>query len=84
MILIENLNHIFHNICFITLKPSNYFFFQDNDLIEFRRMTRMDFETYDYLLLLIVEDIRKQDTAMRKAIPPSARLAVTLRYLAHG
>ena len=45
---------------------------------------RMDFETYDYLLSLIVEDIRKQDTAMRKAIPPSARLAVTLRYLAHG
>ena len=47
-------------------------------------MTRMDFETYDYLLSLIVQDIRKQDTAMRKAIPPSARLAVTWWYLAHG
>ena len=47
-------------------------------------MTRMDFETYDYLLSLIVHDIKKQDTAMRKSIPASARLAVTLRYLAHG
>ena len=47
-------------------------------------MTRMNFETYDYLLDLIDDDIRKQDTTMRKAIPVGARLAVTLRYLAHG
>ena len=53
-------------------------------MAEFPRMTRMDFETYDYLLSLIVDDISKQDTTMRKAIPASARLAVTLRYLAHG
>ena len=38
-------------------------------MIEFRCMTRMDFETYDYLLSLIVHVIEKQDTAMRKSIP---------------
>ena len=47
-------------------------------------MTIMNFETYDYLLGLIGNDIKKQDTTMRKAIPPGARLAVTLSYLAHG
>ena len=47
-------------------------------------MTRMDFETYDYVLAIIEEDIRKSDTCMRVAIKPGIRLAVTLRYLAHG
>ena len=47
-------------------------------------MTRMNFEMYDYLLDLIGDEIRKQDTTMRKAIPVGARLAGTLRYLAHG
>ena len=47
-------------------------------------MTRMDFSMYDYLLDLLHADIIKQDTTMRKAIPPGARLAVALRHLAHG
>ena len=47
-------------------------------------MTRMDFLTYDYVLSLIEEDITKQDTHMRSSIKAGVRLAVTLRYLAHG
>ena len=47
-------------------------------------MMRMDFQTYDYVLAIIEEDIRKSDTCMRSAIKPGIRLAVTLRYLAHG
>ena len=44
----------------------------------------MNFETYGYLLGLIVDDIKKEDTTMCKAIPAGACLAVTLCYLAHG
>ena len=40
----------------------------------------MNFETYG----LIFNDIKKEDTTMRKAIPADGHLAVTLRYLPHG
>lgn len=44
----------------------------------------MDETAYDKLLELIRPKIEKQDTMMRKAIPASQRLSITLRYLASG
>ncbi|XP_064107304.1 uncharacterized protein LOC135216144 [Macrobrachium nipponense] len=45
---------------------------------------RMNKEDFDYLLRLVGPKIAKQDTRMRKAIPPEQRLSVTLRHLATG
>lgn len=50
----------------------------------FRNFVRMSAEDFDFLLELVTPHIQKQDTAMRKAIPPGERLALTLRYLATG
>ena len=60
------------------------FIFQLDDTLEFRRILRMDRATYCYLLDLVGPLIEKQDTQMRRAIPPAERLAVTMRYLATG
>ena len=49
--------------------------------INFVRMTKSDFEE---LLTLVAPKIAKKDTNCRLAIPPTIRLAVTLRYLATG
>lgn len=40
---------------------------------------RMSKDTFDYLLMNLIENIRKQDTNFRMAIPPEEMLAVTLR-----
>ncbi|XP_064107865.1 uncharacterized protein LOC135216432 [Macrobrachium nipponense] len=45
---------------------------------------RVNKEDFDYLLRLVGPKIAKQDTRMRKAIPPEQRLSVTLRHLATG
>lgn len=39
---------------------------------------------FDHLLALVTPLIMKQNTKMRKVIPPAERLALTLRYLATG
>ena len=44
----------------------------------------MTTERFNYLLSLVKEKIEKKDTRFRKSIPASARLAITLRYLASG
>lgn len=41
-------------------------------------------ETFNFILLKIENDIKKQDTTMRNAITPAEKLAATLRYLATG
>ena len=41
-------------------------------------------ERLDHLLSLVSPLITKQDTNFRKAIPPSERLMLTLRFLASG
>ena len=51
---------------------------------EWRNYMRMDKNLFTSLLQSISADISKQDTNCRLAIPPSERLAVTLRYLATG
>jgi hypothetical protein len=40
---------------------------------------RMTERQFDYVLGLVEEDIRKEDTNLRKAITPRERLAVCLR-----
>lgn len=49
-----------------------------------KRLLRLTPECFDEILQLIREDITKQDTFMRKAISPEARLAITLYYMATG
>ena len=44
----------------------------------------MDAESYDKLLNLVMPMIVKQNTTMREAISPNARLSITLRFLATG
>ena len=39
---------------------------------------------FDHLLSLVKDRIEKRNTRLRKAIPPEARLAITLRFLASG
>ena len=55
-----------------------------NDRELFFRYIRMTTERFNYLLSLVKEKIEKKDTRFRKSIPASARLAITLRYLASG
>lgn len=51
---------------------------------EFKKFTRMSLEDFEYLLNKVLPMIAKQDTQLRKAIPPRVRLAITLRFLASG
>ena len=44
----------------------------------------MENEHYLYLVDLIREDIRKQDTNMRQSIPPEKLTCLVLRYFATG
>ncbi|KAJ8912224.1 hypothetical protein NQ315_009048 [Exocentrus adspersus] len=51
---------------------------------EFKKFTRMSLEDFENLLNKVSPMIAKQDTRLRKAIPPRVRLAITLRFLASG
>lgn len=46
---------------------------------KFRNYTRMTPQTFDFLLDLLEERIKKQDTNYRKAVTPEEKLFVTLR-----
>ena len=50
----------------------------------FFRYLRMSPDRFDHLLSLVKDRIEKRNTRLRKAIPPEARLAITLRFLASG
>ncbi|XP_063923528.1 uncharacterized protein LOC135137732 [Zophobas morio] len=50
----------------------------------YRNFLRMSVTDFDYLLNKVSPLITKQDTLMRRAITPTERLIVTLRYLATG
>ena len=54
------------------------------DTSSYRNFVRMTASTFEELLSSIAPRIKFQDTAMRKAICPAERLAVTLRFLATG
>ena len=57
---------------------------RNNDPSGYKNFSRMDSETFDELLNRVGPLITHQDTRFRKAIPPSERLALTLRFLATG
>lgn len=57
---------------------------QEDDPDDFKNYLRMDENTFNYLLSLVKVHLTKQDTVMRKAIPPEERVIATLRYLASG
>ena len=68
----NNLSHI-NLLKDLTLEPGDWY-----------NYLRMDNETYLHLLHLVAPHIRKNDSAMRRAITPHERLSVTLRFLATG
>ena len=55
-----------------------------NDRELFFHYIRMTHERFDHILSVVKEQIEKKDTCFRKSIPPTTRLAITLRYLASG
>ncbi|XP_075157893.1 uncharacterized protein LOC142231160 [Haematobia irritans] len=50
----------------------------------YKNFLRMNASDFDYLLRLVAPYITKKSTHLREPIPPSDRLAVTLRYLPTG
>ena len=50
----------------------------------YKNFVCMRAEDFDFLLEKVSPLIKKEDTPMRKAIPPLTRLILTLRYLATG
>lgn len=54
------------------------------DTNSYRNFIRMSEDNFEFLLGLIQEDLKKQDTLFRKAIPVREKVAVTLRFLATG
>lgn len=51
------------------------------DVKKFRNFTRLSTTTFDYILDVISERLRRNDTNYRKSITPEQRLFVTLRYV---
>ncbi|XP_077151652.1 protein ILRUN isoform X1 [Ranitomeya variabilis] len=51
---------------------------------KFQEYTRMSQDSFRDLLARVQGAIRRQDTQLRRAIPPEERLLVTLRFLATG
>ena len=56
----------------------------NEDTVSYNNFLRMSPEDYYHLLDKVTPIIKKEDTHLRKAISPSERLALTLRYLASG
>ena len=50
----------------------------------YKNYLRMSHEDYEYLLEKVTPKIMRRDTHLRKAITPSERLTLTLRFLASG
>ena len=57
---------------------------QATDPRQLKNFLRMSLEDFNILLNLIQAKIAKKDTFMRRAISPTVRLLVTLRFLATG
>lgn len=51
---------------------------------DYKNYLRLDSVSFDVLLDLVNDKIRKKDTVMRKSITAEQRLTATLRYLATG
>ncbi|XP_069820334.1 uncharacterized protein [Dendropsophus ebraccatus] len=51
---------------------------------KFQDFVRLPMEAFDNLLSILTTHLQRQDTYMRKSIPPVGRLLITLRFLATG
>lgn len=58
--------------------------FMSTDPEQFQTFLRMNKETFDKLLTLILPIIKKQDTLMRNSLSARDKLTITLRFLATG
>ena len=56
----------------------------EEDTSSYKNFVCMSPEDFHYLLEIVSPKIRNRDTQLRKAITPSERLAVTLRFLVSG
>ena len=66
--------------CFDTLLKE----LRSEDEAEYKRFLRMTPQIFDELLELVEEDITKENTRFRDAIPASIKLAITIKFLATG
>ena len=66
--------------CFETLLKE----LRPEDEAECKRFLRMTPQIFDELLELVEEDITKENTRFRDAIPASIKLAITIKFLATG
>ena len=66
--------------CFDTLLKE----LRSKDEAEYKRFLRMTPQIFDELLELVEEDITKENTRFRDAIPTSIKLAITIKFLATG
>ena len=66
--------------CFDTLLKELW----SEDEAEYKRFLRMTPQIFDELLELVEEDITKENTRFRDAIPASIKLAITIKFLATG
>ncbi|GFR57442.1 hypothetical protein ElyMa_003456700 [Elysia marginata] len=57
---------------------------RDNEPDDYKNFLRMDGDCFNEVLEMVEPHIKKEDTVMRKAIPPVDRLSLTLRFLATG
>lgn len=55
-----------------------------SDRDSYKSFLRMDEDCFRRILSYIENDISREDTHLREAIPPAEKLAATLRYLATG
>ena len=59
-------------------------FIRNDSPEDYKNYLRMSDENVQYLIAKVKPLIAKQDTVMRNAITPEARIAATLRFLATG
>ena len=50
----------------------------------FKTYMRLQSGTFNKLLAIVEEDLKKEDSPFRKALSPAERLALTLQFLGHG
>jgi hypothetical protein len=67
-----------------TTTPKLLNFIRNDSPEDYKNYWRMSDENVQYLIAKVKPLIAKQDTAMRNAITPQARIAATLRFLAIG
>ena len=58
--------------------------YNEEDPARFARKFRMLKESFEHLLATVTGSIQRQDTHLRRAIPPRLRLQIYIRYIVSG